>query len=225
MAFPTGPNDGQTHTTKYGSRYVYRSDRNRWVKYGTELRGEAGLRGATGPQSPTGPQGPTGDQGATGIDGPQGAAGPTGGPGATGVAGPQGETGYSPAGPQGYYGSATGVLGMTFDGNGDYLAPGFQASVKVPCKMDLDSWEAVSRETGFFWSDVKSGPYSDWPGIATMNSGATGPHITGGTKGQATDLSDWSDVSVGAGDYVQFLIQGATGIKSVTVSLGYSRTL
>lgn len=225
MAFPTGPNDGQIYSLRYGSKYVYRSDRNRWVKYGLELQGETGLQGITGPQGPIGSQGATGEQGPTGIVGPQGDAGSTGVAGVTGDAGPRGATGVSPSGPQGSYGSATGILDATFDGNGDYLVPGLQTSVKIPYKIRLDSWEAVARETGFFWSDIKSGSYDDWPDTETMNSGATGPHITDGIKDLATGLSDWSDLSIDAGNYVQFLIQSVTGIKNVTVSLGYYREL
>lgn len=225
MAFPTGAINDQVYTSKYGTRYKYVESSNTWVKYALPLYGSTGDQGFTGAPGLTGVQGATGVKGDTGQQGIQGDAGSTGGPGAQGTTGP---AGTSPSGPQGligFYGSSTGVIGITFDGNESYLVPGLQASVKVPFAVTLSAWQVVTRETGYVASDIKSGSYSDWPGgLTTLNDGDTGPHVENGTKNSATGISGWSEVQVDAGNYLQFLLTGVTGVKSTTLSLDYYRT-
>lgn len=225
MAFPTGAVNGQEYTSKFGTYYYYSETDNKWVKKGVLFYGSTGAQGPFGQPGLTGIQGATGVQGNTGTQGAQGIAGPTGGPGAqgvTGLAGVIGETGESRV--VGYYGSETGVLSVTFDGNETHLVPGLQVSLKVPHVLIIDSWEVVTRETGYFWSDVRTGSYASWQELTTLNNGVTGPYVTATIKNQKDNLSDWSQRTVPGGNYVQFLLQGITGITNLTISLGYHRS-
>jgi hypothetical protein len=223
MAFPTGAINDQVYSSKFGTRYKYVSASNTWVKTGMELVGSVGYPGGAGYPGLTGPQGITGLQGDTGAWGITGLQGDTGIGDIQGITGSIGLTGLSTQGVTGYYGSATGIFGMTFDGNGSYLVPGLQMSVKVPITMTFDMWEVVAQETGYISTDVKKGSYSDWPGLTTLNAGDTGPYVSNGIKNQDTDFTGWGSVQVSSGQYVQVLLTGVTGVKNATVSVGYHR--
>lgn len=223
MAFPTGAVNEQVYTSKYGTRYVYQSDTNRWVKQGVLFYGSTGYVGLTGMPGLTGIQGDTGDQGDTGVQGITGIQGATGGPAEQGATGIAGETGGSAQGIQGYYGSATGSMSFVFDGNGGYLIPGTQISIKTPYRFDLSSWEVVTRETGFFSADISAGSYSDWPVLTKLNESDPGVYVQGGVKNHSVDLSGWTSVNVGGADYLQVQVSGVTGVMGASVSLGYYR--
>jgi len=188
------------------------------------LYGSTGPLGSTGAQGLTGVEGSTGVQGNTGVQGSTGIQGPTGGPGVQGATGSVGVGAQGSQGLAGYYGSSTGVLGVNFDGNGNYLVPGIQVSVKVPHTVVLDSWEVVSSETGYFTSMIKSGSYTDWPTFTGM-SGTTGPYLNGSSKESVSNLSGWVYTTLAEGNYLQLQTQnGTTGVKDVAVSLLYHRT-
>jgi len=221
MAFPTGAVNGEAYASKYGTRYVYDSDRKAWTQQAAPLYGTTGHQGLTGPQGTTGSQGATGALGYTGLQGPTGEQGVTGygsNDGIQGSTGLQGATGLA-----GGYGSATGIVGMTFDANDGYLVPGLQSNVKVPWAVTLDGWQVVAQETGYITMDVNKAAYSTWPGKTVMNSGDTGPYLNNAIKNEDTNLSGWASTSVSVGEYVQVLVTGVTGVKSATVSMMYHR--
>jgi len=222
MAFPTGAVNEQVYFSKYGTRYVYDSSRNAWVQRNVQLYGSAGAQGLTGPQNITGTQGATGAQGYIGAQGSTGIQGTTG-VGQQGVTGPAGVSPTVP-GSTGPYGSSTGIISMTFDGNGSYLVPGVQTSIKMPWTISLDGWQVVSQETGYASVDVAKASYDTWPVTTTMNSGDTGPYLSRASKNEDTDLTGWAATSVSSGQYLQFLVTGVTGIGGMTVSVGYHRT-
>jgi len=223
MAFPTGAINDQVYTTKYGTRYKYVASSNTWLQYALPLYGSAGSQGVTGASGLTGSQGSTGVQGYTGLQSAQGIQGATGGPGVQGVTGAQGATGGSAQGLEGFYGSATGTMSFTFDGNNEYLIPWLQSSVKIPYRLGLSSWEVVTRETGFFSADVNVGTYSGWPTTTKLNGGETGVYVQNDTKNQSASLSGWTSTDVLGADYLQLKITGVTGVRNASVSLGYYR--
>jgi hypothetical protein len=224
MAFPTGAINDQVYTSKYGTRYKYVSASNKWLQYAAPLYGSIGEQGMTGAPGLTGTQGSIGVAGETGSQGVQGTAGATGGPGTQGATGIAGEASEGAIGIIGYYGAATGVLSFSLNAGDSYLKRYTQVTVKVPYNINLNSWEVVSKETGFFSCDVKACNYSDWPEPYTMNLGGTGPYLNNAIKNSASSMSGWTATNVPSPNYMQAYVgSGTTGVKNITVSLNYSR--
>jgi hypothetical protein len=220
MAFPTGAVNEQTYFSKHGTRYIYYSDTNRWVKYGLELQGETGAS-TQGAQGETGAVGLTGEPGITGIQGETGLQGPTGPTsyGETGLAGDSGVTGA--LGITGQRQGVTGTLSISVEAPMDgSIETGLRGVLRFEHDVNIAEWELTAEETGSVNTYVEKSSYSDWPTTTSLSGSPTGPTLDLQIKNSGT-TADWQSSSVSADDYLLLQIASVTGISGLTLSLKY----
>lgn len=220
MAFPTGAQNGDFYYSKYGTRYIYYSDTNRWVKYGLQLQGESGAIGE-GFQGNTGSQGETGVQGDTGLQGETGHQGITGltSYGETGLSGETGITGAS--GLIGQRQGVTGILSMSVEAPVDgSIETGLRGVLRFENDVNIAAWELMAEETGSVNTYVEKSSYSDWPNTTVLSGSPTGPTLNLQIKNTGT-TANWQSSTLSAKDYLLLQVASVTGISGLTLSLKY----
>lgn len=104
--------------------------------------------------------------------------------------------------------------------------PGFQADLSVPYELQLDSWRLLSTggTTGMMFVNLYADTYANYPFTGTtMHSGATGPNISG-WKNEDTDITDWTNRTVGADNILRVEVASITGIHDTTLALRFHKT-
>lgn len=214
--FPAGPDDLQLYWDNQDEIvYFYNSPSTSWIDISSGTRSVTGVQGATGWQGETGALGNTGAIGVTGLRGPTGWQGVTGVQGNTGVHGVHGDTGVR--GLMGYPGGYTGMLSMTWDGQGDALFTGMSGFIRLPLGVQFDNWTILGLPTGSINIKIEQNSYAGWPisnfEMETVSLSA-GVKNTGSTSG-------WNGATGAQGDIISFDITNNDYVTVATLNLAY----
>lgn len=118
---------------------------------------------------------------------------------------------------------AAGVTTITFiiDGGGSAITTGVKGDLEIPFACTLNMWTLLADASGAIKIDVWKDTYANFPPTdADSITNAHEPEIAAsGVKAQDTDISDWSDVTVDAGDILRFNVDSCATITRVTLSI------
>ena len=83
----------------------------------------------------------------------------------------------------------------------------------------LQSWTLLADQSGAIKIDVWKDTYANFPptDADTICNGHEPEIAASGAKAQDTDLSDWGDTSIAAGDIWRFNVDSCTSITAVTI--------
>jgi len=94
---------------------------------------------------------------------------------------------------------------LTIDGAGTAISVGAKNWVRIPFNCTITAWELTVDTSATITIDVWKDTYTNYPpdNTDTITNGHE-PAISGAVKAQDTDISDWGDVTIDAGDYLKF---------------------
>lgn len=111
----------------------------------------------------------------------------------------------------------TRSINFTIDGGGSVIGTGTIGFLTVESGCVITGWTILSSLSGSIVLDVKRATYANFPTTASI-AGTEKPTLTSAQKGQDTSLSTWT-TSLAAGDVLEFVVDSATTVTRVTVSL------
>lgn len=109
------------------------------------------------------------------------------------------------------------TFGFTRDGSGEVLETGVVADVTIPYNCTLLGWTILADQTGSIVIDVWRDTLANFPPTnADSITNSHEPTISSAQKAEDTDISDWSSVTLLAGDTVRFNIDSVSAITRAT---------
>lgn len=115
-------------------------------------------------------------------------------------------------------------FGFSRDGYGVALATGIVADIRVPFACTLTGWSLLADQSGSIKIDVWKDTLANFPPTnADSITNSHEPQLSSATNGEDTDISDWSDVTVDAGDILRFNIDSCSSITRITFLLKAKR--
>lgn len=109
----------------------------------------------------------------------------------------------------------TSALGYTIDGGGAAITTGIAGmGLIVPYACTIVDWTLLADTSGAIKIDVWKDTYANFPptDADSMTNGNEPEIAASGVKAQDTDLSNWTTVSVAAGDILYFNVDSCTSI-------------
>lgn len=123
---------------------------------------------------------------------------------------------------------STAVQTITFiiDGGGSAITTGIKGDLEIPFACTINAWTLLADTSGAIKVDVWKDTYANYaPTDADSITNSHEPEISAsGIKAQDTDLADWGDVTIEAGETLRFNVDSCTSITRVTLSLKVTRT-
>jgi hypothetical protein len=118
--------------------------------------------------------------------------------------------------------TATGCIGVSLDGQGGKVKPGFIQSIVIPYNCTINKWYLVSDRVGSIVLDVwkKAGGL---PTVADTITGSEKPTLNYATSNSDVDLTTWT-TSVSAGDVITFYVESCVLCQKATLSLLVTKT-
>jgi hypothetical protein len=119
-----------------------------------------------------------------------------------------------------------GGLQIVIDGGGSTITTGIKGDMRVPFACTLTGWTLLADQSGAIvidvWRDTLANfPPTDADSITNTNE----PEIAAsGTNAEDTDLSNWTDVTLDAGDILRFNVDSVTSHTRVTLLLHMTKT-
>lgn len=127
--------------------------------------------------------------------------------------------------PSSTFAGLTGALAVAFDGGGSDIAVGSQVRIHCPFGFTLNEWTLLADASGSIVIDVWKDTYANYPPTnADSITNGSEPELSTADKAQDTDISDWTTVTVSAGDTLIFNVDSCSGITNATLILKYTRT-
>lgn len=109
------------------------------------------------------------------------------------------------------------------DGGGIPLLPGVQGYIQIPFSCTILSASMLADQTGSIVMDVQKSTYAGFPTTTSICGVASKPTITAGVKYTDSTLAGWTK-AITAGDVLAFIIDSASAVTRVTLTLTVSRT-
>jgi hypothetical protein len=115
----------------------------------------------------------------------------------------------------------TRTINFLMDGGGVALTTGEKGVVVLDFPGTLQAWTLLADPAGALQVDVRRTAYADYPAAAadSLCNGHAPEIAATGAKAQDTDLSDWADVTLDAGDALVFYIASVATIERATLAL------
>lgn len=115
---------------------------------------------------------------------------------------------------------------FVIDGGGSEIADGVAGDLEIPFACTINAWTLLADQSGAIKIDVWMDTYANYPPTdADSICNAHEPEIAAsGTNAQDTDLSDWADVTIAAGQTLRFNVDSCTTIEKCTLALKVTRT-
>lgn len=115
-------------------------------------------------------------------------------------------------------------INVIVDGLGSTIATGHAGEWRAPFACTLTGWTLLGDQSGSVSIDVWKDTYANFP--PTNADSIVNGHemaISTATKAEDTDISDWSDVTVDAGDVLIFNIDSVTSFTRLSINLTAKR--
>jgi len=124
-------------------------------------------------------------------------------------------------------GGAGRTFDITFimDGVGAAVTTGAKGWIRVPWACTLTGWKMTADLSTTTTIDVWKDSYSNFPpdNADTITNGHE-PAISGATKAEDTDISDWTTVTVSAGDFLRINVDANDNAKYLELSITAERS-
>lgn len=115
-----------------------------------------------------------------------------------------------------------GTIGISLDGQGTAITTGTYATYTVPYACTINSATITADQSGSIVIDVKKSTFAGYPSTSSIVASAP-PTLSSQQKSQDTTLTGWT-TAVSAGDVLQYVVNSASTVQKVTLSLKITRT-
>jgi hypothetical protein len=111
------------------------------------------------------------------------------------------------------------VVGITIDGGGSAVVPGYKGMIPVPFDALITGWDVYTDppHSGSIAFDVWRAPYPPAAGD-TIIGASERPTLSSQTNNQLLTLTSWS-TGISAGDYLAFQVDSVASINRVSLIL------
>ena len=119
------------------------------------------------------------------------------------------------------------ALGYAIDGGGDPITTGLAGmGLVVPYACTILDWTLVADVSGAIKIDIWKDTYANFPptNADSITNGNEPEIAASGVKAQDTDLSNWTTVSVAAGDILYFNVDSCSTITKALLVMKVLRT-
>ena len=110
----------------------------------------------------------------------------------------------------------TGIV-FIIDGGGAAITTGSKGYVEIPFACTITAARLQADQSGSIVVDIKKATYSGLPTTTSIAASAK-PTLSTAQKNQDTTLTGWT-TSITAGDWLEYVVDSATTVTRVTVSL------
>jgi hypothetical protein len=118
-------------------------------------------------------------------------------------------------------------LNFSIDGGGLAITTGAKGWVVIEYAATIVGWTLIADQSGSATVDIKRATYSGYTGSGTGTSlvggSGNGPTMSSAVKGQATSLTNWTSVTLAAGDILEFNVSSVSTVQKLTVELKLQR--
>ena len=113
------------------------------------------------------------------------------------------------------------TFNFIIDGGGSAITTGEKGHIVVDVDCTILSWTLLADAPGSIVIDVWKDTYANFPPTNddAMPGAGKEPTLSSVQKNQDTDVTDWADYTIDAGDVLAFNIDSATTVKRVVLSL------
>lgn len=120
----------------------------------------------------------------------------------------------------------TAAIGYMIDGGGSVITTGVAGmGLIVPYACTLVEWTLTADVSGSIKIDIWKDTYANFPPTnADSITNSFEPEIVSGTKAQDTDLSNWTSVTVSAGDILYFNVDSCSTITKALLVFKVTKT-
>jgi len=120
-------------------------------------------------------------------------------------------------------GGLKGNITFTIDGGGSAITTGDKTWIRIPFACTLTGWELTADQSGDIKIDVWRDTYTNFPPTdADSLTNGHEPEISAAQKAQDLDISDWTSVSILAGDYIRISVDSVATITRAVLILNYT---
>jgi len=117
------------------------------------------------------------------------------------------------------------TFGISIDGSGGVIETGVKGFIRIPYGATLTGWTLIADVSGSIKIDVWKDVWANYPATdADSITNGHEPEISSATKAEDTDISDWSSVTVTAGDVIFFNVDSCTTITKITLIIEITKT-
>ena len=113
-------------------------------------------------------------------------------------------------------------IGITIGDGSVAITTGTKGYITVPFACTIQSWRVIADQSGSIVVDVKRATYSAFPTMGSI-AGTELPTLSTAQKNEDTTLSTWT-TSLAAGDIIEFVVNSATTVTRVNLSIKAVRT-
>jgi len=109
------------------------------------------------------------------------------------------------------------------NGQGAAIAAGDLHEITIPYACTINSVTLLSSLTGSIVLDIRKCTYAGFPGSLASICAAAKPTLSSADKSEDVTLTGWT-VAIAAGDVIRFVVDSASTVQRVTMSLKVTRT-
>jgi hypothetical protein len=119
-----------------------------------------------------------------------------------------------------------GGISIVIDGGGSEITTGIKGDVRIPFACTVTGWTLLADQTGAIVIDVWRDTLANFPptDADSITNGSEPEIAASGTNAEDTNLGDWTDVTLDAGDILRFNVDSVTDITRVTLLLHITKT-
>lgn len=117
----------------------------------------------------------------------------------------------------------TGSIALEFHGGGAAIEAGAVAMVRMNFAGTFTGWDVYAGQSGSFVGTVGRATHAAYPTFTAI-SGTSKPTLASATKNQSTALTGWT-TAFADGSVIRIVVDSATTVEDVSVSLRYTRTV
>jgi hypothetical protein len=111
----------------------------------------------------------------------------------------------------------TRSLNFVIDGGGSAITTGIKGHIVLDANFTVTGWSVIADQSGSIVVDVKRATFANFPTTASI-SGTEKPTLSSAQKAEDLTLSSWT-TTLSARDVIEFVVDSATTVERVTVSL------
>lgn len=117
------------------------------------------------------------------------------------------------------------TINFIIDGGGAAITTGIKGDLVIDFACALSAWTLLADQAGAIKVDIWRDTYANFaPTDADSLTNGHEPEIAAsGDKAQDTDLSDWTDATLDAGNVLRFNVDSCTTIQRATLALKVMR--
>ena len=117
------------------------------------------------------------------------------------------------------------TMNLLIDGGGSAITTGVKADIDFEDDFTIEAWRILPDQSGYLTVDLWVDTWANYPPTdADSITNGHEPALDGEAKAEDTDLSDWGDTTIAAGQTLRVNVDSASTVTRATLALKLLRT-